>query len=231
MESAWRRILTLLYFFLICAQFCFFLELPKNAMKVEMGPWWEWVWTSWEPIVVKKPSIFICDFLNLWWLCFLSKQKPYVLLKRHLKAKQCNFGKWSVWPAGQTGKFCSSTSMHRERVNPSHPFLSLRIAWNIRTNAVQVWNLCKMKNASNTFCTQPPAPLQSVVHLLQRQLDTVKEIPRSLNKWIQWIITITAHDYQFTSSLMWHQFATRDFVISFFFSDTDLHSKISSMGR
>lgn len=33
MESAWSEILTLIYFFLVCAEFCLFLELPKKAMK------------------------------------------------------------------------------------------------------------------------------------------------------------------------------------------------------
>lgn len=33
MESAWSKILTLLHFFLVYAEFCLFLELPKKAMK------------------------------------------------------------------------------------------------------------------------------------------------------------------------------------------------------
>lgn len=37
MESAWSKILTLLYSSLVFAEFCLFLELPKKAMK--KGDW------------------------------------------------------------------------------------------------------------------------------------------------------------------------------------------------
>lgn len=37
MESAWSKILTLIHFFLVGADFCLFLELPKKAMKKGEG--------------------------------------------------------------------------------------------------------------------------------------------------------------------------------------------------
>lgn len=76
-KLAWSKILTLLYFFLVCAEFCLSLELPEKAMEKGDG----------------KLMGMVLDLINLWCLSFLSKQKTSVLLKRHLKAKLCSFGK------------------------------------------------------------------------------------------------------------------------------------------
>lgn len=88
MESAWSKILTLLHFILVCDEVCLFLELPKKAMKKRDGNLLGMVLD-----VMKTNTDDKNHYIQSVVLKLFEQAKTEVLLKRHLKAKLCSFGK------------------------------------------------------------------------------------------------------------------------------------------